>query len=66
MSIIKTKVYLHSSKSEMAGRGEEMELDEIALENFVYALYEVEFTLEVDTKTGFYKITHVNGKKLED
>ena len=59
------KAYLHSDKSNMYNCGEEDGLTEKQLENFVYALYEVEFELIVD-KEGNAKVLTVDGKMLED
>lgn len=59
MAIIKTKVYLHSDKDSMRYFGKQIGLSEKAMGEFIYALYEVEFNLEVDSKTGSYKITSV-------
>ena len=59
MAIIKTKAYLHSYKETMLDLGEEIGLSEKALGEFMYALYEVEFDLEVDSETGSYKIVNV-------
>ena len=64
--IIKTKMYLHGSKDDNYTTGEELGLKGNALKNFAYALYEVEFDVEVDTITGDCVITHVDGRKLED
>ncbi len=58
------KHYLHSDKETNRDIGQEAGLTEEALKEFRYALYEVEFELEVDTETGDYKILTVNGKKL--
>jgi len=59
------KVYLHSSKednwftfSEALGIDAE-DYDNEILKKLQYALYEVEFTLEVDTETGEYEIIKV-------
>lgn len=59
MAITKTTVYLHSTKSEMRYFGDEIGLSEKAMDKFIYALYEVEFDLEVDSETGSYKIVDV-------
>lgn len=56
--------YLHSSKESMLDRGAEAGLKGRALENFRYALYEVEFTLKVDEETGVAEIIEVNGRHL--
>lgn len=44
--------YLHSDKDSMYELGAEIGLKEDALRIFVYALYEVEVTMEVDMETG--------------
>lgn len=59
MAKVKTKMYLHGNKEDGYAKGKELKLKGKALENFMYALYEVEFLLEVDTKTGKYKILKV-------
>ena len=66
------KMYLHSDKESNSDKfieefldGDYDRYDEIP-ENFSYALYEVEFDVEVDTETGDTKILKVNGKKLEE
>jgi poly(3-hydroxybutyrate) depolymerase len=56
---MKIKMYLHGSKESAIERAEEMGLDEVAEKKFMYALYEVEFELEVDKLTGDYKILSV-------
>ena len=59
MAKVKTKVYLHSSKEEMLDEGVAAGLCDDALATFMYALYEVEFELEVDTVTGDYRILNI-------
>lgn len=59
MAKIKTKMYLHGDKESAWEKGKKLKLKGEALKNFMYALYEVEFLLEVDTKTGEYKILKV-------
>ena len=56
--------YLHSDKESMRNTGEEAGLKGRALENFRYALYEVEFTLKVDEESGEAEIIEVNGRHL--
>jgi len=58
------KAYLHSSKESMLEIGDEIGLTGKALVKFRYALYEVEFELEVNTETGLAEIISVNGHKL--
>jgi len=65
MAKIVEKMYLHGSKESNCEAGEELRLSKKALENFVYALYEVEFDVEIDTKTGDTKIIAVDGRKVE-
>lgn len=64
--IIRTKMYAHSSKDSNWGTGEELGLSEEALEEFCYALYEVEFSVEIDSETGKVMITAVNGVELRE
>lgn len=59
MAKIRTKMYLHGDKESAHEKGKKLKLKGKALETFTYALYEVEFLLEVDTKTGKYKILKV-------
>jgi len=63
--MIKTKLYLHSSKESMWDEGEELGLTEQQLDNFKYALYTVEFEVEV-LEDGNVKILKVNGMELVD
>lgn len=58
------KMYLHGSKDDNYETGEELELSEQALDVFKYALYEVEFDVEVDTETGETKIKKCNDMLL--
>ena len=57
------KACLYSSKSSMAETGRDAGLTETQLENFVYALYEVEFDIDVDDD-GNATIVAVNGIPL--
>lgn len=66
------KMYLHSSKEGNADTwlknfcdGDYDRYEEVP-DNFRYALYEVEFDVEVDMKTGDTKIIAVNGRKLNE
>ena len=52
----KSTIYLHGSKDVMYEKGESLGLTGEALKNFAYCCYEVELQIEVDTKTGKYKI----------
>ena len=63
------KMYLHSSKEgniQYITEELEIELSEEALHNFMYALYEVEFDVELDTDTGDVRILKVNGRELKE
>lgn len=65
MAKIQLKRYLHSCKEDNydailnALEGSDITMSGEALRNFSYALYEVEFTLEVDTETGNYTIVDI-------
>lgn len=54
------EMYLHSCKEYNEDTGEAHGLEGEALRNFMSALYEVKFTLDVDEKTGNYKILDVS------
>lgn len=56
--------HTHATKEGMYEKGEELGLAGEALDNFMYALHEVEFELEVDELTGEYEIISVDGKEL--
>lgn len=56
--------YLHSTKESMLETGRRHGLKPEALQDFMYALYEVEFTMEVDEETGNAEIIEVNGRHL--
>lgn len=62
-------MYLHGNKETNFGIAEGLGIQpgSPAEEQFKYALYEVEFELEVDTSTGEYKICSVkeNGQVLK-
>ena len=62
---ITTKMYLYGDKESNYGTGEELGLEGEALKNFSYALYEVDFDVEVDTKSGDCRIIKVHGRNLE-
>jgi hypothetical protein len=62
---MKTILYIHSEKETLYEIGEELGLTGEALQNFSYALYEVDFEVDVDEKTGDITILKVNGKNLE-
>ena len=55
---MKVTVYLHRDKETNLDTAMGLELSETAQDEFMYALYEVEFDLEVD-KDGHYLITEV-------
>jgi hypothetical protein len=59
------KTYLNSSKEDMYSKGVEHGLEDKALDKFMYALYEVEFDLEVNEETGEAKIIKVDGKEFK-
>lgn len=58
------KGYLHGDKESDYGQADEIGLSEEATKEFVGWGYEIEFDLEVNTKTGNTKIIAVNGHKL--
>lgn len=60
---MRIKMYLHGSKESGYEAGKKLKLKKAALEKFMYALYEVEFELEVETD-GSYKILFVDGRQL--
>lgn len=49
-------MYLHSDKDNNYDKGEELGLSDKAMQNFKYALYEVECDVELDTVTGKTRI----------
>lgn len=64
------KMYLHSNKETNSDifienflENDDTRYNEIP-KNFLYALYEVEFEVEVNTETGDITILKVNGKSL--
>jgi len=58
------KMYLHSCKEDNYGLAEELNLPENIHQEFSYALYEVEFDVEIDEKTGDCVIWKVNGRAV--
>jgi len=58
-------MYLHSSKDSNNELGEKLGLSEKAMEVFKYALYEVEFDVEIDEENGEVTILAVNGKEFK-
>ena len=59
------KMYSHSSKESNHSLASGMDFSsEEAKETFLYALYEVEFDVEVDLDTGDTEIIAVDGHKL--
>ena len=56
-------VYLHSSKESMRDQGETAGLKGKALDNFMYACYEVKIGLEVDDK-GNARIISVDDRSI--
>lgn len=63
---IRAKLYSHSSKDSNADKGDELGLSDKAMEKFCYALYEVEFDVEINRETGKVMITAVNGMELRE
>lgn len=61
---VRTKYYLHSDKDTNYEIGEKLGLKDRALDNFLYAFYEVCFEIEVDTDTGQYTILSVDRKNI--
>lgn len=59
------RVYLHSSKESMYDAGKKAGLSDKALEQFMYACYEVEVTLDVNEEDGHAKIVAVDNRRLE-
>lgn len=59
----KTKMCLHGSKELNYDIGKSLGLEGEALNNFMYALYEVEFDVEI-AENGDCKILAVNGREL--
>lgn len=64
MPKVVTKMFLHGSKDDNYERGRGLGLEGSALDEFAYALYEVEFGVEVDTETGRSRILSVDGRPL--
>lgn len=58
------KMYLHSTEEANLELAEELKLNELATQAFKYALYEVEFDVDVDPTTGEVEILKVNNKVL--
>lgn len=63
--MIKTKIYLHTSKEDMYYDGEELGLSEEQLQNFMYVGYEIAVDIEIDEE-GRAKATHVEGVELKE
>ena len=61
---MKTKMYLHSNKESNHDLGKQLGLSDEELKNFLFALYEVEFDVEV-ASNGDCKILAVNGIPLD-
>lgn len=55
-----TTVYLHSSKEPMADIADELGLTGEAFKFFLFTLYEVKFTLEVNIEDGTCKVVEIN------
>ncbi len=62
---MKVKMHLHSDKENNLYQGEKIGLIGNALNNFIYALYEVEFEVDID-KDGNTTILKVNGRELKE
>jgi hypothetical protein len=56
---MKHSMYLHSDKGANAYEGEELGLTGEALDNFMYALYEIEFQVDVNMETGVVTIERI-------
>lgn len=63
---VQAKMYLYSTKEANSHLGERLGLEEEALENFKYALYEVECDIKVNKETGEAELLKVNGKALKE
>ena len=55
-----TKMYLHGSKESNYCVGRKLKLKGEALENFEYALYEVEFDVEVQYKAEWLEVSSIS------
>lgn len=62
---IRTTMYLHGCKDSNCEKGEDLNLNEDALHNFMYALYEVKFDVEVNADNGDVKILAVDNIPLD-
>lgn len=56
---MKTTLYLHSDKASMYNTMRDLDLSDEVSRVLRYALYEVEFDIEVDPETGHYEILEV-------
>ena len=63
--MIRTDIYVHSSRDSMWNKGEQLGLTGEALKLFSFVGCEVKLTIEVDEKTGDVVIVAVDGRKLE-
>lgn len=63
--MIRTDIYVHSSRDSMWNKGEQLGLAGEALKLFSFVGCEVKLTIEVDETTGDAVIVAVDGKKLE-
>jgi len=61
---MKTKIYVKANKENNMIDGINLGLTGSALNNFMYALHEVEFDVEVNEETGNVTILKVNDKEL--
>ena len=62
--MIRTDIYIHSSKESMYEKGVEIGLKGEALRRFVFAASEVKLTIDVDAKNGKSSIVAVDDKPL--
>lgn len=60
----KIKYYMHSNKDSNYELASDYGLSGIAKENFMHAMYEVEFDLKLDMTTGEVEIIGVDGMKV--
>lgn len=57
-------MHLHGNKEDSYAAGECAGLSDEACKNFMYALYEVKFSLMVNTKDGNFEIVRVDDRVL--
>lgn len=66
MALVYRKMYTHGDKDSNYDIGEDLGMDDDALQRFKYNLYEVEFLVEIDTDTGGSRIIEVDGIKVQE